>query len=266
MIAHHKLKTVRYVENGRLVYFRKSASSHFWDKHWSTELTEDIYQPSREGRLFHFQEIFPRHLPSKGRLLEAGCGIGQIVLALRTRGYDCEGVDFAAQTIDRVRSLLPDLPVRQGDVTRLDVPDHHYQGYISLGVVEHRQDGPEAFLAEAHRVLTQDGVLLVSVPHFHLLRRLKHRLGWFRRKTEALEFYQQAFKAREMIAILDRMDFVTTSVYGYDPIKGIKDELSGFKQLMKIPFIGARLRKLINSSPRVRRHLGHMILFVCYKK
>ena len=35
-----------------------------------------------------------------------------------------------------------DLPVREGDVTRLDVRDGSFAGYVSLGVMEHRREGP----------------------------------------------------------------------------------------------------------------------------
>ena len=85
-------------------------------------------------------------------------GLGQDVLALRVRGYDAEGVDWGSETVQAVRELYPELPIRASDVTQMEVPDGYYKGYISLGVVEHRQEGPQPFLKEASRVLERDGV------------------------------------------------------------------------------------------------------------
>lgn len=74
------------------------------------------------------------------------------VVTLNARGYDIEGVDYAEETIEQLKVLFPDLPVRVGEVTNLDVEDGHYSGYISLGVIEHCKEGPEPFLREACRV------------------------------------------------------------------------------------------------------------------
>ena len=60
-----------------------------------------------------------------------------------------------------VRELYPDLPIRAGDVTCIEVPEKYYSGYISLGVMEHCRQGPETFLKEAYRVLENDGVAII---------------------------------------------------------------------------------------------------------
>jgi SAM-dependent methyltransferase len=182
-------KEIRRLEDVRLAYYKTRTDAQFWDEHWKTNLTKEAFLRYQEGYLSFFEKPFEKYLPRTGRILEAGCGIGQYVMALRFRGYDCEGVDWSEQTVDTVTGLFPDLPVHKGDVTRLDVPEGHYQGYISLGVVEHRQAGPQPFLAEAARVLSTGGVLLISVPYFHSLRKLKARLRLYGGSTQGLDFY-----------------------------------------------------------------------------
>ncbi len=258
-------RPVRRVENGRLVYYQASATADFWDAHWSTRLTPQHFAAARQGSLGFFEDIFPRHLPRPGRILEAGCGPGQLVLALRKRRYDCEGVDYTRQTVERVRELVPDLPIRWGDVRHLDVPDAHYAACISLGVVEHVRDGPEPFLRESHRVLTDDGVLLVSVPHFNLLRRWKARLGLYGGVPGDRTFYQYAFAPAEMTRILRACGFRVECVYGYDPWKGLKDEVPGTLRLFAMPRIGPRIERAWRGWAWARRHVGHMILYVCRK-
>jgi SAM-dependent methyltransferase len=258
-------RLVRRVENGRLAYYTGAADPAFWDRHWETDLSLDDYAAALQGSLGFFNDTFPRHLPREGRIVEAGCGLAKLVVALRKRGYDCEGVDSSAPTIRRVRAVMPDLPVRAADVLGLDVPDGRYAGYISLGVVEHRREGPEPFLGEAHRVLRDDGVLLVSVPHFHGLRRLKHALGLYGGNPEGLGFYQYAFRAGEMAAILEQCGFRVDAVYGYDPFKGLKDEAPSVLRIFACPGIGKRIERAWRNYAWAQRHLGHMILFACRK-
>lgn len=258
-------KTGRSLENGRLAYYRSHADSQFWDQHWKDILKPDAYRMAEMGHLGYLERVFTRWLPKDQPILEAGCGIGQFVLALRKRGYQCEGVEWAPETVKAVRDLYPDLPVRTGDVLHLEVPDEFYGAYISLGVIEHRQDGPEPFLMEARRVLRKDGVLLVSVPYFHILRRVKATLGFYRDSKKGMEFYQQAFRISDLNEILNRCGFSVLEIAGYDPYKGLKDEVPLAKLMFNLPVIGSRLMNLWGSIGLVQRYLGHMILFVCRK-
>lgn len=259
-------KGIRRLEDVRLAYYKTGTNAQFWDEHWKTNLTKEAFLQYQQGYLSFFEKIFEKYLPRTGRILEAGCGIGQYVMALRFRGYDCEGVDWSGLTIDKVVGLFPDLPVRKGDVTQLDIPEGHYQGYISLGVVEHRQAGPGPFLAEAARVLSTGGVMLISVPYFHSLRKLKARLGLYSGSTQGLDFYQYAFTTREMEEILTNSGFRVIERYPYDLYKSLKDEIPILRRVLEMPAIGWRLLTFLKKWDWGRRYWGHMILFVCIKK
>jgi SAM-dependent methyltransferase len=197
--------------------------------------------------------------------LEAGCGLGQIVLALRQLGYDAEGVDWGEKTVQAVRSLYPNLPIHVGDVTQLDVPDGYYTAYISLGVVEHRQKGPEPFLLEAYRVLVPGGVILMSVPHFHILRRMNTCLGYRLGKTTGLEFYQYAFTPKEFLSIIQGAGFKILETFPFSQLQGIATEGALIRFLLSSRLLGYRLAHLINASDFIRRHMGHMFLVVGQK-
>ncbi len=123
-------------------------------------------------------------------------------MALRQRGWLVEGVDYSEDTVAALHELFPDLPIRIADVTQLDVPDGHYGGYISIGVVEHRREGPEPFLSEALRVLRSGGIAVITVPYLNSLRRLKARWGCYRGASHGLPFYQYAFSADEICEYL----------------------------------------------------------------
>jgi SAM-dependent methyltransferase len=265
-VTSHRARTRRCkVEGQRLVYYMAAADTKFWDQHWQAYFSPEAYKGAVRGSLGLYEKPFTKYLPRYGRILEAGCGLGQNVLALRVRGYECEGVDWSSETVQLVRAIRPDLPISVSDVTQLDVPDGYYLGYISLGVVEHRREGPEPFLQEAHRVLADTGVMFVSVPYFHPLRWVKARLGLYRRPTADLAFYQYAFTAEEMTSILRRIGFTVVSTYGLDAIAGLKDDIPPLRYMCQMRGIGWLLEQRLRSWTWLDRNLGHMILFVCRK-
>ncbi len=55
--------------------------------------------------------------------LEGGCGQAQWVRYWAARGQKVIGIDFAPRTVQRLRAQFPELDVRIGDVTKLDLPD-----------------------------------------------------------------------------------------------------------------------------------------------
>ena len=256
---------IRSYESGRLAYYGQQSSADFWDQHWDATASHAFYAGAERGEFGPLEGAFTRHLPRKGRILEAGCGLGQIVLALRQRGYNAEGMEFAPRTVSAVLSRYPDLPVRPGDVCRIDCSDGAYDAYISLGVIEHRQAGPEPFLREAHRVLASHGRAFVSVPFLHSLRKIKARLGFYRGTPINTDFYQYAFDKAEMIATLRQSGFKVIETIMYDGCKGLADELAVVRLALKIPVVGGRIRAWLAACQWVENHFGHMMLYVCEK-
>ena len=116
--------------------------------------------------------IFKYFSPS-ARILEAGCGAGRYVKYLSDKGYDCVGIEYSRATVDKVKSKWPELDVIEGDVEKMPYSDNTVNGIISIGVIEHFEEGPEKVLAEMKRVLEPGGVALITVPCLNLFRRLK---------------------------------------------------------------------------------------------
>lgn len=110
-------------------------------------------------------ELEALDIPAGSRMLDAGCGAGEM-LPLLARFGTAVGVDpdarsvalAVAQTRHAVVGGLPQLPFEDGE---FDVA-------VCLDVLEHLHDDCAA-LAELRRVTTPRGVLLVSVPAYPLL-------------------------------------------------------------------------------------------------
>ena len=231
-------------------------------------ITPATYARSAEGYLGEFFGEFVHWLPFNERVLEAGCGLGQLVLSLSVRGYEVEGVEWAESIVELVRDKHPQLPIQVGDVSKLDYPDEFFGAYISLGVVEHNREGPEDILLEAWRVLKPGGIALVSVPWFNPLRRLRATTIGYGDGVEGLEFYQFAFTEQEFSEILTNCGFEVVEVTSYDSCKGLKDEISLIAQAAKLWSRGTMfiVRYILRLLPSVGRKTGHMMLVVCRKR
>jgi SAM-dependent methyltransferase len=252
----------RAVIGSRLAWFHETATPGFWDAEWERELSGEFFRPYREGRLFDFEAPFSRYLPHEGLVLEAGCGTGQWVLALRARGYDCVGIDYAWRTLVRVHADVPELPLVGGDLLGLCLRDDACTGITSLGVVEHRKEGPEPFLAELYRVLAPGGRLLISVPYFNALREYRAARGAYLQDTTGLDFYQWAFTAREFDALLVRTGFTVLDHVPYGHYKCLRGE---FTWLTRLPDLAMRILLRLTSYSATVRAWGHMLLYVVEK-
>ncbi len=260
------LRTVRRREGRRLVYYRARPDPAFWARYWEGRITAQVYERSAQGNLGWLHTILPRHLPVGCRILDAGCGPGSYVCSLRARGYRSEGIEWSADVVAAARRHCPDLPIRVGDATNLDFPDGAFDGYVSLGVMEHLRAGPGAFLAEAYRVLEPGGIAFISVPYLHVLRRLKMRCGLFSGPAPAgLEFYQYAFDRQDFESELREAGFEVLSRMSYGVAAGLSEELPPLAWLLRTRRPGAALQARLARWEWGEQHLGHAVLFTCRK-
>jgi SAM-dependent methyltransferase len=207
-----------------LAYYSVAARQEFWTEHWGGHSVEELLAVARRSPL---TALITRALPADGVILEAGCGLGQYVLLLREQGWRVAGVDWSVEALVACRRVAP-APLAAMELRSLAIRDAVLAAYVSLGVVEHDADGPDAILAEARRVLAPGGVLVVSVPYVNGVRQLGAL--WIRRRSRALarsggEFYQYAFSRAELTATLTRHGFVVMSADPYDPARMLRQAL-----------------------------------------
>ncbi len=202
-----------------LAYFSRLASQEFWSEHWAGEDVRALVEIARASPL---TDIIEAALPLRGRVLEAGCGLGPYVLLLRERGRAVAGVDWSLDALRRCRGAAPGTPVAVMDLHALAIGSGALDAYVSLGVVEHDAGGPGAIVAEAARVLSPGGRLLLSVPYWNGVRRLcAPQLRREARRVSAAggEFYQFAFSRREVRGFLEAHGFRVLSFHPYDPAR-----------------------------------------------
>jgi SAM-dependent methyltransferase len=120
---------------------------------------------------------FSRLVRPGGSVCDLGCGPGQVARYLRGRGLSVRGLDLSGTMVECARSLSPDIPFEQGDMTALGLPDDSQAGLVSFYAAIHLgRDGVARALREMRRVLEPGGVLLLA---FHGGEGEIHRDEWY---------------------------------------------------------------------------------------
>jgi len=248
----------------RLVYLDKKATPEYWDRRWEAE-----GKPGPVSARDEVVTVTAAHLPRGARILEGGCGRANKVKAMANAGYQATGVDFAEDSVNQAKLNYPDLDIRRGDVRRLDFPDGHFDGYWSIGVIEHFWEGYDAILAEAARVLRPGGFLFLTAPWFSPYRVRKARRDGYPVQqfgSEPEAFYQFALGREE----------VTTQIcrFGFELVRwgGMASEVSMMEEMVTLRkpvhwLLGSRgsifkrvLRKIVSGA--LNPYCGHSFIAV----
>lgn len=103
-----------------------------------------------------------------GRILDLGCGAGQLLVALGAAGRRAVGVDVSLTWLVVAGALLRDRGVEPvlaaGEAEALPLRRRSVSSVLSLDVIEHVAD-PGRFLREIDRVLADDGTVALTTPN-----------------------------------------------------------------------------------------------------
>ena len=121
---------------------------------------------------------FPlKYLPweKRGRLLDVGCGSGELLVRMRSLGWRVEGVDFdpAAVAVARRKGLS----VREGSLREQNFPDACFDAVVMSHVIEHVHE-PRELLIEVRRILKPSGRLVIATPNASSLGHRILRDAW----------------------------------------------------------------------------------------
>jgi SAM-dependent methyltransferase len=252
----------------RLVYLHAKATPEFWEEYWRTE---GKAPPASEHD--EVVQITRRHLSSGARILEGGCGRADKVHSLQRAGFKATGVDFAADAVRQARIDYPDIDVRQGDVRALEFPDGSFDGYWSIGVIEHFWDGYQQIVAEAARVLRPGGILFLTAPWFSPMRRRRARGGSYPRvpfASEPADFYQFALSREDVTRHLDAAGFDIERWDGTACEMSLREDLPSMRAPVEWLF-GSRggypkriLRRLVTRT--LDRWCGHSFMAIARRR
>jgi 2-polyprenyl-3-methyl-5-hydroxy-6-metoxy-1,4-benzoquinol methylase len=148
------------------------------------------------------EESFPERDAGSIRILDVGCGNGSMLaLPLAERRFQVTGIDIDTRSIEHAVQLakkLPNATFLSGDVAELEAG--RFEVVILAEVLEHMME-PQPLLANSAKHLSEDGVVIVTVPNgygeFEIDSKL-FRLLRLQRLVDAL-----AKSGRETVAATD---------------------------------------------------------------
>jgi len=256
-------------KNKRLVFVGKESDSSYWDKHWASGGLKPLTKVKN-----NFVTKYTKKYIKPGRdakVLEGGCGRAENVYSLGGCGYDTYGVDYAKTTIENIKQTNPELNVSLCDVRSLSFDDNYFDGYWSLGVIEHFYGGYQDIVDEARRVIKKGGFLFLTVPTISILRRQRIKKNTYpiwadNRRQE--DFFQFAFNKDRIISDFTNKGFSLLKEVPLDGVKGFKDEVKFLRPVLQYiydspVFVIKILKKIIDLI--LRGFSNHISLFIFLK-
>ena len=142
---------------------------------------------------------FARRYAQGKRVLDAGCGTGYGSAELAQSAAEVTGVDIAADAIEYASANYPiaDLRFIESSCTAVPCPAESFDLVVAFEVIEHLTDY-RVFLDECARVLTRQGLLIVSSPN-------KRYYAETRSATGPNPFHEHEFEAGEFVRELERV-------------------------------------------------------------
>jgi ubiquinone/menaquinone biosynthesis C-methylase UbiE len=142
---------------------------------------------------------FARRYAHSKRVLDAGCGTGYGSAELAQSATEVTGLDIAADAIEYASANYPIAGLRfiKSSCTAVPFPADSFDVIVAFEVIEHLTEY-RAFLDECARVLSPEGVLIVSSPN-------KRYYTETRAQTGPNPFHEHEFEAEEFVRELQRV-------------------------------------------------------------
>lgn len=136
------------------------------------EFTGERFVPGVPGEIAHehwHRYAFARRFVAGKRTLDVACGEGYGSALLAGAARSVVGVDVSAEVVAHASSRYrdrPNLRYEVGSAAQLPLPDASVDAVVSFETIEHLpRDDQARMVAEIARVLTPEGVLILSAPN-----------------------------------------------------------------------------------------------------
>ncbi len=232
-----------------------------WHSFWDNTSIDDELAEAKDDYPLMLNAILDNSTQDSA-VLEGGCGLGKFLFFLREKEYtNLIGVDFTDKPLQIIKQRDPIIDVRKGDVNKLPIKDDSIDLYLSMGVIEHFEEGPQRALMEAFRVLKINGTLIVAVPYQNLYRGtfrkyftmplLKIFKPSFRNRNRV--FYQYYYSRKDLEKFINQSGFEIVDWFYYDQYH-TKSQRIGI--CLEFPFTKAK-----NGKPYGVNFIGKIIAF-----
>jgi 2-polyprenyl-3-methyl-5-hydroxy-6-metoxy-1,4-benzoquinol methylase len=131
------------------------------------------------------------------KIMDVGCGVGNMSIPLASQGNEVLGIDIDTPTILKARELNPFTNALFEVRTIDDVSKSKYFDLIlCCEIIEHLND-PDSFLASVVSHLKNSGILVISIPNgygpYEVVELFKHNLVKIIRSTKLEDAFKRIF-------------------------------------------------------------------------
>lgn len=135
------------------------------DNYFDYEITneENFFSLMKLGlKDIHFPALAARY-PRERCFLDIGCATGMLLAHMREQGWQVRGVDICRESAEYgIRKRGVDIYI--GPLSEAGFPSASFHVIHFSHLIEHVPD-PSALLREVHRLLTPDGIIIVTTPN-----------------------------------------------------------------------------------------------------
>lgn len=197
---------------------KKNTLTTEWKNHWNKKtIAFGLKQIQDET---YYTECLTKLFKKRDKVLEAGCGLGRYCFWLDRKGVKAIGIDITKQAITKANQYAKEKIYKcqfvTGDVRKLPFNDNYFDGYISLGVIEHFRDRKDVFktFSETFRVLKSGGHAFITIPNSIAIHMLVERISFPLRKKTAL--YHQAISKKDLYQYAKTAGFSINEIFYHD--------------------------------------------------
>jgi len=163
--------------------------------------------PEPKKDIFHFlssnrvKKI--KRFKKGGRILDVGCGSGKFLFEMSREGWEVYGNDISDVACDNVRKEFGLKNIYPGELLALNLPENFFDVITLWHVLEHLET-PLETLQKIHRILKDDGLLVIESPDFS-----SPQSKFFKDKWQALELPRHLyhFSGRTLKKLLKSAEF-----------------------------------------------------------
>lgn len=123
-----------------------------------------------------------------GRVLDLGCGKGDLLIGLKNRGWRCSGTEISKESAEYARDNWGIKNVLSENIENAKFKHGYFDLILMHHVLEHLYD-PKTMLKKIKRWLKSEGILLLAVPNFNSLS-----VTIFKRKAFSLDVPRHLFQ------------------------------------------------------------------------
>jgi 2-polyprenyl-3-methyl-5-hydroxy-6-metoxy-1,4-benzoquinol methylase len=180
-----------------------------------------------------------------GRLLEIGCGTGDLLAEAQLRGFEVAGLELSSTAVQTANQRLGGEYVQCGTLDAIAFQPATFDVCVMADVIEHVRD-PLAALQIVRALLKPDGVVLLVTPSLDSWSARLMGRWWMEYKIEHLSYFGNA-SIRKALARNGFVDIQITSNFKILSFDYITNHFQRFPVPLLTP-ISRWLRRLVPSA------------------